>query len=120
MPIWLLNREGALIAFISISILTNNSSLKKNLGTVNGVSGSFAFLARIISPIMSGFLLTWSIKSKASYPLDFHLVFYTLTIPIIITVVITFMLPASINSQLESKKDRLLVEENSKEDNFLL
>ena len=77
-------------------------SLPPSPGTVNGFAVSCSFFARIVSPIVSGYILSWSVEVERPYPLNYNLVFVSLAIACLCGFICILFVPKSFNKQLES------------------
>lgn len=118
--IWSINRMSAGVGFMSLSILINNSCLKQYLGTVNGLAASASFLARILSPIVCGAVLTWTVQEKRSFPLDHHLTFFILACIVILDSFMMTFVPDSFEKQKASSDIHGIVENSNEEHLHLL
>tara|TARA_Y100000389_G_scaffold173626_1_gene182931 strand:+ start:715 stop:2193 length:1479 start_codon:yes stop_codon:yes gene_type:complete len=65
----------ATTSVVLVNLMINNSTEKKYLGRVNGISQSFAAFGSIFGPIISGLLYAWSISNNKDFPLDVHFSF---------------------------------------------
>ena len=71
-------------------------------GTVNGVAASCSFLTRIVSPVVCGFVLSWSSAETRPFPLNFYFVFLTLASTIGGAGCLLYFVPKSFDKRLES------------------
>lgn len=93
----------ALFSFCFISCMINNSVHSNERGTANGIGQTFQACARLLGPLGITSLYAHTMTSGTSWPLDFHLVWYLLTILSIIAYVVgSFCLDDSINFKLGS------------------
>lgn len=70
-----------------------------NIGKVNGISQSLSGLCKIISPIISTNLYTWSIKNQNKY-IDYHFTSYILVIISFVPLILSIFLFDKENNNL--------------------
>ena len=68
---------------------------------MNGVSASCSFLSRILSPIICGYVLSWTCEQTRSFPLNYHLIFLTLALAVVVSLIFIAFVPKSFDKQLE-------------------
>ena len=67
----------ATTSVVLVNLMINNSTEKKYLGRINGISQSFAAFGSIFGPVLGGLLYAWSISNNRNFPLDIHFSFGT-------------------------------------------
>ncbi|KAJ2392250.1 hypothetical protein H4S02_000889 [Coemansia sp. RSA 2611] len=71
----LVHITGTVLSFTSLNLLVSNiAPSKATLGAMNGMQQLGATCVRIIGPLISGTLWSWSIKHNLPFPLNSHLV----------------------------------------------
>lgn len=96
--------------------MVNNSALQETRGTVNGIGQSLVAIARSIGPSVGSLLFAWS-EANGKYtcnkecnlsfllglnwPLNYHLTFLIVSIGAIVTILVSFLLPKSIEKKRE-------------------
>lgn len=74
---FILKGSFATSSVVLVNLMINNSTEKKYLGRVNGISQSFAAFGSIFGPVLGGLLYAWSISNNRNFPLDIHFSFGT-------------------------------------------
>ena len=77
------------LGFTTLNILLAEVA-PSDIGTVNGVSVSFAGLVRAIGPAFGGNLYAWSATNGLSFPVDFHFTFLILAIGGVMSFLLSF------------------------------
>eukprot|EP00795_Rhopilema_esculentum_P016239 gene16239-7617_t len=95
----------------ALAMFVNNCVYSKNAGLINGYAFSVQEIMRVFSPSLLGALFAWSVRygRKIGFPLTHHFPFLLLALMIVLELIITLLLPKSINLP----KKRPLVEEKS-------
>ena len=100
-------------------VMVNNSAFKETRGTVNGIGQATVATARAIGPTVGSLLFAWS-ESNSKYmyyncvilhftcleltwPLNYHLTFIFCSINSIGLLLISFLLPKTIEKKREHK-----------------
>jgi MFS family permease len=92
---------GRFFGFASVYALINNSC-HIHRGAVNGAGQSIASFARIIAPIVGGYMFTWTIEHKGvGQVIDVRAVFYFLGIWCMITAYLAATLPSNIDRKVK-------------------
>lgn len=89
------------ITVILINLLINNSTEKKYIGRINGISQSFAALGSTIGPALSGILFAWSISNNINFPFDVHFSFIIFSLFSCINIIIINYVDNSITNRIE-------------------
>ncbi|KAJ1988460.1 hypothetical protein GGI25_005281 [Coemansia spiralis] len=94
----LVQTAAKILASTSINLLTVNvAPSKTELGFMNGAQQMGVTIARVISPLISSFLWTWSIKHPYLYPFNSHLAWVVTSILVLISYLQSRKLPVSLN-----------------------
>ncbi|CAM9662915.1 unnamed protein product, partial [Laminaria digitata] len=64
--------------YVGLALTANTATGLDRRGEMNGLSMTCASLGRTISPVVFGWLFTFSINGDHSYPFNYHLGFYFL------------------------------------------
>ncbi|XP_065680915.1 uncharacterized protein LOC105848448 isoform X2 [Hydra vulgaris] len=83
-----------------IALFINNSVYSDQAGRVNGLAYSVQEIMRVASPTMFGSLFAWSINDnnhQVKFPLDYRLSFFAVAFFTLTILVLSFLLPKSIN-----------------------
>jgi len=83
--------------FTSITQLVSNSILPNQMGAVNGMAQSLIALTRLFAPPMASTMLAWSVTHGNGFLVSTRFVFYFLSITSVLTWVLSFWLPISLN-----------------------
>ena len=75
--LFIIKGSFATTSVVLVNLMINNSTEKKYLGRVNGISQSFAAFGSIFGPVLGGLLYAWSISNNKNFPLDIHFSFGT-------------------------------------------
>lgn len=68
--------------FINVALATNNAVEPSRRATLNGLAMTLGSLAKAAGPAFSSAIFAWSIDGDSTrpFPLDYHLVFYLLSL----------------------------------------
>ncbi|XP_047130219.1 uncharacterized protein LOC101237218 isoform X1 [Hydra vulgaris] len=83
-----------------IALFINNSVYSDQVGRVNGLAFSVQEIMRVASPTMFGSLFAWSINDiyhQVKFPIDYRLAFFAIAFFTLIILLLSFLLPKSIN-----------------------
>jgi len=86
-----------LLSFTALFLLVNHSTEPRFIGLGNGIAQSSASLARGIGPLVSGFMLSWSLSNDLHFPLNHYFSFFVFGFGFLFTLIISCLLPDSIN-----------------------
>lgn len=96
---------GQVLAFTSINMITANIAPSKNdLGSMNGMQQLAMSSTRIIGPLLSGTLWSWSLKQGLPYPFDYHFAWTVGAIFAVGSLFMTYQLPESVNTFLSERE----------------
>ncbi|KAJ2342091.1 hypothetical protein GGH92_005527 [Coemansia sp. RSA 2673] len=86
------------MAFTSASLMiTNMAPTRADIGFMNGAQLLAMSVIRIIAPIVSGLLWSWSIKHSFPFPFNSHLVWMLSAVLIAIVLKLSYRIPESVN-----------------------
>ncbi|PIA14616.1 MFS general substrate transporter [Coemansia reversa NRRL 1564] len=89
---------GNVLAFTSVNLLVANvTPSKSKLGAMNGLQQMCITCVRIIGPLLSGSLWSWSIKHTMPYPFNSHLAWVTCGLLMLLSWQVSLRLPSSVN-----------------------
>jgi MFS family permease len=78
---WIFIRNFAsFMNFAALQRLTNDAIYADKRGKLNGIQLTFSSCLQVLAPVLGGWLLSWTMKSTRIFPIDYHLVFYILTL----------------------------------------
>ncbi|KAJ2459411.1 hypothetical protein GGI02_005884 [Coemansia sp. RSA 2322] len=98
MTLMTLQVTSSVMTFTSINIMTSNMApTKADLGFMNGTQQLAMSVARILGPIISGSLWSWSIKHSLPFPFNSHLVWMLSTVLILVGLQLSNNIPESVN-----------------------
>jgi len=84
----------------AVNIMINNRSNVNAAGAINGFAASCAALTRLIAPAAAGSLFAAS-ATVDKFPFDFHFVFFVLSLMVLASFLITFLLSKDVNERKE-------------------
>ncbi|KAJ2659528.1 hypothetical protein IWW48_003474 [Coemansia sp. RSA 1200] len=90
----------------SINLITANLAPSRNeLGFMNGAQQLAMTLTRIIGPLLTGTIWTWSIKHAWPFPFDSHFVWTVATLFTLTSYFISLKIPKTVNTFAAGKDD---------------
>lgn len=95
-------RFGISIGFAATALFINNSVTFDKLGSVNGLAMTMTSVFRIVSPIFAGSVYSASLSKTTrslGFPVNHHMIFIIFGFILFIVVIMTSLLPKSINNQ---------------------
>tara|TARA_B110001450_G_scaffold108995_1_gene103083 strand:- start:146 stop:1645 length:1500 start_codon:yes stop_codon:yes gene_type:complete len=98
---FILKGSFATTSVVLVNLMINNSTQKKYLGRVNGISQSFAAFGSIFGPVLGGLLYTWSISNNRNFPLDIHFSFGTFALVSSINLLVINFINESVGERTE-------------------
>lgn len=90
--------------FTSMNAFVTNSCDKER-GALNGLTICLTSLGKSIGPFLCAQLFAWSLTNEKSYPLDNHLVFYLLSLCLLLLAAFGLFIPMSLNSPSAKLQD---------------
>ncbi|KAL6049513.1 protein ZINC INDUCED FACILITATOR-LIKE 1-like [Balamuthia mandrillaris] len=103
--------------FISISIMISNSAPNAKLGAVNGLGQSLASLGRTVGPTVAGVTFSWSLSNGIGFPFDFRFAYFVLALLCLFGVLISLVLPSTINVSFDEAQKEEGAEEKRRRKN---
>ena len=94
------------IVFTAQFIFINNSADATSRASAQGISMALSSLGKASGPFIIGALFAWSISEEREYPFNYPLSHYTLAMCVIVALVLTAMLPRSLNHAFVSKSEK--------------
>ncbi|KAJ1902073.1 hypothetical protein LPJ66_000322 [Kickxella alabastrina] len=90
---------GTVLMFTSINLLTvNMAPTRADLGFMNGAQQLAMSATRIVGPVLSGIIWSWSIKHSFPFPFDAHLLWNICALLTIYALHISNRIPDSVNT----------------------
>jgi len=86
-----------IVSFTSVTLLVNHSVEPDLIGTANGIAQSTTSFARTLGPLLSGLALSWGMSNGIGFPFDQYFIFFVLGIVFVISVILSCILPPTIN-----------------------
>jgi MFS family permease len=101
---WIFIRSFAsFMNFAALQRLTNDAIGSDKRGRLNGIQLTFSSCLQISAPMLGAWLLSWSMKADRIFPLDYHLVFYILTVTTVGAILVVYNLTFLDNQKLRLK-----------------
>lgn len=92
---------GQVLTFTSMNLLVANiAPSRSDFGAINGMQQLAFSSMRIVGPLMSGVMWSWSIKHGYAYPFNYHLVWVFCAAINGVSLYMIYQLPASVNKFL--------------------
>ncbi|KAJ1860293.1 hypothetical protein LPJ57_006727 [Coemansia sp. RSA 486] len=89
---------GSVLMMTSINLLTVHlAPTKAELGFMNGTQQLSMSTSRIIGPLLSGTIWSWSIKNSWPFPFDFHLLWNTCALLVLCATYLSGRIPQTVN-----------------------
>ncbi|KAJ2853363.1 hypothetical protein J3B02_003178 [Coemansia erecta] len=89
---------GVVLVMTSINLLTANlAPSRAELGFMNGTQQLAMSTTRIVGPLISGTIWSWSIKHSLPFPFDFHLLWNICALLVFISFKLSGRIPQSVN-----------------------
>ena len=80
--------------FSAVAVMLTSVSAESS-GRIFGLAQTCAAAVRIVSPLVAGFLFSWTLNNRRPWPLNYHFTFYTIAGLCIGAVGLALLLPAS-------------------------
>ncbi|KAJ1813875.1 hypothetical protein LPJ56_005023 [Coemansia sp. RSA 2599] len=94
----LMRVAGSVMMMTSINLLTANlAPTKAELGFMNGTQQLSMSSSRIVGPLLSGTIWSWSIKHSLPFPFDFHLLWNACALMVFAATYLSTRIPQSVN-----------------------
>ncbi|KAJ2613225.1 hypothetical protein GGH99_002494 [Coemansia sp. RSA 1285] len=94
------------MVFTSINLITANLAPSRNeLGFMNGAQQLAMTLTRIIGPLLTGTIWTWSIKHAWPFPFDSHFVWTVATLFTLTSYFVSLRIPKTVNTFAAGKSN---------------
>lgn len=98
---------GQVLAFTSISMISANiAPSRADLGSMNGMQQLAMSATRVIGPLTSGILWSWSIKHELPYPFNAHLAWVVAAMLTTGSLYMTYFIPESVNTFLADMENQ--------------
>ncbi|KAJ1999167.1 hypothetical protein GGI04_004689 [Coemansia thaxteri] len=89
---------SSVLTFSSINLMIiNMAPTRADLGFMNGAQQVAMSVTRVVGPIISGTLWSWSIKHSLPFPFNSHLVWMLSTVLILVGLRVSLRIPESVN-----------------------
>lgn len=94
---------GRVSTFTCMFIFISNSCEIAVRGTVNGIGQTLVAICRMLGPTVGSIMFAWSMSNGASWPLDYHFVWYVLAAIGMLSYYMIYRLPVAIEQSVRDE-----------------